>query len=77
MLSSKQIRCHILDRKDSLEEALYWQKAETARIPHMKEAVRVAQTNLEAHLVCIEQRQKHIDYLESTMNTDWIDNPPY
>lgn len=75
--SSKEVRCHILDRKDQLEEAKYEQKTETLNTAKLEAAVELARKKLEDHLKGIKKRQKHIDYLESTMNIDWIDNPPY
>jgi Uri superfamily endonuclease len=75
--SSKEIRCHILDRQDQLKEAIYWQKTEALKTLKLEAAVELARKALEDHLKGIEKRQKHIDYLESTMHIDWIDNPPY
>lgn len=43
----------------------------------IKAAVELARKKLEDHLKGIKKRQKHIDYLESTMNIKWLENPPY
>lgn len=75
--STKIIRCHILDRQDQLSEAIYWQKCESARTTELEKDIIAAQERLEKHKQTIEERQKHIEYLESTMNIRWIDNPPY
>lgn len=75
--STKIIRCHILDRQDQLSEAIYWQKCETAKIIELEQDVVDAQERLEKHKQAIEKRKEHIEYLESTMNTKWIENPPY
>lgn len=75
--SNKIIRCHILDRQDQLSEAIYWQECETAKIPELEQEIIDAQETLEKHKQSIEKRKEHIEYLESTMNAKWIENPPY
>lgn len=77
MFSNKIVRCSILDRQDDLKEALYWQETEKRNIVKFEEAVKIAEDNLNKHLKRIEERQKHIDYLESVSDIKWIENPPY
>lgn len=79
--SNKEIRCHILDRKDQLAMAKEWQERDINNFPKLQREtfakIATLYEELDAHEAGIAKRQEHIDYLESTMDIQWIDNPPY
>lgn len=76
-LSNKVIRCHILDRKDQLENALWFREKGLSEIAALEKAIETAQTKLNAHMIRLESNKYLIDTLESLQHLDWIDNPPF
>lgn len=81
MFSNKVIRCHILDRTDQLADAKNDQDRAIKKVSvleaEVEATIAAARKKLVDHMNGIEKRQNHIDYLESTMDIHWIDNPPY
>lgn len=81
MFSNKVIRCRILDRKDQLVDAQNAQSQAIKEVPvleaELAAIIAAARKKLDDHINAMEKRQKHIDYLGSTMDIHWIDNPPY
>jgi hypothetical protein len=77
MFSNKRICCHILDRKDQVEqgkEHLEYLKGET---PELEKAVLDAQKALDDHRAAIANQEKFIKDVEATLDTHWLENPPY
>lgn len=76
-LSNKVIRCHILDRKDQLENARWFRAKALSETAALEKDIERAQTKLNAHLIRLESNKYMIDTLESLQHLDWIDNPPF
>lgn len=75
--SNKEIRCHILDRRDQVEEAIETLEYLNGKTASLEEAVRTAQQALDAHHQRIHKVEKLKTDIEATLDTHWLDNPPY
>lgn len=77
MFSNKRIRCHILDRKDQVDdgkETIRYLEGETASL---EEAVTAAETALADHHKRIANAKQFVKDVEATLDIHWLDNPPY
>lgn len=75
--SNKVIRCHILDRRDQVEEAIDSLEYLNKKTASMEEAVRTAQKALDDHKLRITKVEKLKTDIEATLDIHWLDNPPY
>lgn len=70
---SKQMRCHILDRQDQLEEALERRERLNQHIPILKEKLNKALKAIEDHNADIAEVERFITLLQSTSHIKWIE----
>lgn len=77
MFSPKVIRCHILDRRDQIEEcdeSLEYLRSQTEVL---EQAVESAKMALQQNANAITANRKLKADIEATLHIHWLDNPPY
>lgn len=77
MLSNKTIRCHILDRRDQVEECDDRLEYLKGCIATLEQAVEDAKTALQDNADAIVRTTKLKTDIEATLHLDWLNDPPY
>lgn len=77
MFSDKIIRCHVLDRRDQVNEGKEQLEYLKKRTVELQEQVNAAQRTLDLNLAAIERKQKFVNDVEATLHIHWLNDPPY
>lgn len=77
MFSNKQIRCHIDDRTDQVEQGKEFLEYLNGGTASLEEAVKTAQKALADHKLEIANKEQFIKDVEATLHIRWLENPPY
>lgn len=72
-----RLRCHELDRRDSLEMILFNRQLPSALAERgkLEKAVLEAQDKLQAYDLQVKRQDRWIRLLKDSLKYDWIDNP--
>lgn len=75
--SNKLIRCHILDRRDQVDQGKDTLKYLAGKTEGLEQAVKDAQKALEDHHRRIANTEKFVKDVEATLDIHWLNDPPY
>lgn len=77
MMSTKVIRCHILDRRDQVEECDKSFEYLSSLTKKLEQAVEDAKKALQQNVDDMTANRKLKTDIEATLHLNWLDNPLY